>query len=232
MYTANRARLGWSLGWLLWLLGLPAAASAQETRGIVWEVGASLSAARTTTGGAAVEAGMNDRVPSLGLAAGVFARLELARWNGVGLGVQPELVYAPRGTGIARDGVHLGTLRYRYLELPMLARLESRPFGPAAFYAVVGPSLGFLLRAEAATGPGWVSDEKEVTSDLDLGLAAGAGAVVAITPRLAFSVEARYTHGFFTLDNTGQYEVENRAMFATVGLAARFGGGAPAALIE
>jgi opacity protein-like surface antigen len=210
----------------LWLLGVPAAANAQETRGIVWEIGASLSAARTTTGGAAVEASVADRLPSMGLAAGVFARLELARWKGVGLGVQPELLHAPRGTGIEIDGAYAGDLRYRYLELPMLARLESPPLGPAAFYAVVGPSLGFLLRAESGTNLGTVSDVKDVTSTLDLGLAAGAGAVVVITPRLALSVEARYTHGFRTLDNTGEFEVENRAIFATVGLAARFGAGA------
>jgi hypothetical protein len=72
-------------------------------------------------------------------------------------------------------------------------------------------------------------DVKAVTSKLDLGLVAGAGAVVTIMPRVAVSLEARYTHGFATLDHTGKFEIENRAIFLSVGVAARFGASAPAA---
>ena len=114
----------------------------------------------------------------------------------------------------------------------MLGRFESPPLGPAAIYAVVGPSLSYLLRAESESGLGNVSDVKEVTSTVDLGLAAGAGAVVTATRHLALSVEARYTHGFFTLDNTGQFEIENRAIYVSVGIAARFGADEPASLVE
>jgi opacity protein-like surface antigen len=217
---------------MVWLLGLPAAAEGQEARGIVWEVGASLSVARTTNGGAAVAASMADRIPVMGLAGGVFARLELARWKGVGLGVQPELGYTPRGADVELDGVYEGNVRYRYLELPMLGRLESPPLGPAAIYAVVGPSLGFVLRAESQSGLGNISDVKEATSKLDLGLATGAGAVVTVNRHLALNLEARYTHGFFTLDNTGQFEIENRAIYVSVGIAARFGADAPASRVE
>lgn len=229
MYSANRTPLQWSLGWTLWLLGMPVAAHAQETPGIVWDAGASLAMVRTTHGGSTIDASMAERVPVLGLAAGVFARLELARWNGVLIGVQPELSYAPRGADVEIDGVYQGNLRSRYLEAPILVRLESPPLGPAAFYVVAGPAPGFLLSAESESGLGVVADVKAVTSKLDLGLAAGAGAVVTIVPRIALSVEARYTHGLATVDDTGEFEIENRALCLSVGVAARFGPRAPAA---
>lgn len=229
MYSASRTHLPWSLGWTLWLLGIPVAAHAQETPGIFWEAGASLALARTTNGGATVEASVAERIPVMGLAAGVFAHLELARWNGVGIGVQPELSYAPRGADVEIDGVYQGNLRFRYLEAPILVRLESPPLGPAAFFVVAGPAPGFLLTAESESVRGVVADVKDVTSKLDLGLAAGAGAVVTIVPRVALSVEARYTHGLTTLDHTGEFEIENRAIFLSVGVAARFGASAPAA---
>lgn len=203
------------------LLGMPVAAHAQEARGTFREAGAWLSLVRATSGGASVESSVGDRIPALGLAGGAFARLELARWVGVGLGLQLELDYAPRGSDLEVDGVYQGGFRYRYLEVPLLARIESPPLGPVAFHLVGGPSLGVLLSAESESFTGVVSDVKDGTSKLDFGLSAGAGVVVPVTRRLSFGLEARYTHGFVTVDETRTIDVEHRALSFSLGIAIR-----------
>jgi hypothetical protein len=197
------------------------AAHAQGEHGTFREAGAWLSLVRTTNGGSSVEGSIADRVPVLGLAAGAFARLELTRWRGVGLGVQLELDYAPRGSDVAIDGVYQGGHRYRYLELPLLARIEAPPLGPAALYVIGGPSVGVLLSAKSRSLAGVISDVKYGTRALDLGLSAGAGAVVPVTRRLSLGVEARYTHGFLTIDETRTVDIEHRALVVSLGLAVR-----------
>jgi opacity protein-like surface antigen len=223
MYQVNQTSFRWLVAWItLLLIGVPLAAQAQEKPGMLREVGASLSLARTTNGGSSVEASMAERIPVLHVAVGGFVRLELARWNGLGFGVQPELGYVPRGADIEL-GVSQGNIRSRYLELPILGRIESPPLGPVTLYAVAGPALSYLLSAESKSGTGVVSDTRDVTSKLDFGLAAGAGASVAVTPRWVLGFEGRYTHGFVTLDNTGEFDVENRAIYFSLGVSARFG---------
>jgi opacity protein-like surface antigen len=223
MYQVNRSTFRLSLAWIsLSLIGVPLTAQAQEKPGMLREAGASLSLARTTNGGSSVESSMAERIPVLHVGAGGFVRLELARWNGVGFGVQPELGYVPRGADIEL-GTSQGNIRSRHLELPILGRIESPPLGPVTLYAVAGPALSFLLSAESKSGTGVISDTTDVTSKLDFGLAAGAGVSVAVTPRLVLGFESRYTHGFLTLDNTGEFDVENRAIYFSLVVAARFG---------
>jgi opacity protein-like surface antigen len=203
------------------LLGIPVAVHAQEARGTFREAGAWLSLVRATNGGTSVDSSVADRIPVLGLAAGAFARLELARWRGVGLGLQLELDYAPRGSDVEIDGVYQGGHRYRYLEIPVLARMEAPPLGPAAFYLVGGPSLGVLLSAESESLVGVISDVTDGTSKLDLGLSAGAGFVVPVTRRLSLGVETRYTHGFVTVEATRTFDIEHRALLFSLGVAIR-----------
>jgi opacity protein-like surface antigen len=66
-------------------------------------------------------------------------------------------------------------------------------------------------------------DASEGTSNFDFGIAMGAGATLDITQRIALGVEARYTHGLSTVDDAGEVEIQNRAVFFTVGIGARFG---------
>lgn len=224
MYQTNKCSLGWSWAWiLLALIGVPLAAQAQEKPGMLREAGASLSAAQTTNGGSSVEASMAERIPVLQVGAGGFVRLALARWNGVGFGVQPELGYVPRGADIDLNGVDQGNIRSRHLELPILGRIESPTLGPVTLYVVGGPALSFLLSAESKSGTGAISDTTDVTSRFDVGLAVGAGVSVAVTRQFVLGFESRYTHGFLTLDKSGEFDVENRAIYFSLTVAVRFG---------
>lgn len=208
---------------IAWLLCVPVAAQAQEEPSVLREAGALVSIARTTYGGQFIEDSPAERIPVQGFAAGVFARLEFARPGGIGLGLQPELGYGPRAADVELDGNYEGNVRTNYLELPVLARVEAPALGPAALYVVTGPTLSFLLRAKSESGTGNISDTRSTTSKLDIGLAAGLGASVAVGSRMAVSLEARYVHGFLTTADSGESEILNRAIFFSLGVSAKFG---------
>jgi opacity protein-like surface antigen len=223
MISSRRILDPWLSVSMLWLIGMPMAAHADDGRGVLREAGAWLSMARTTYGGQFVEESPAERIPVLGFAAGAFVRLEFARPGGVGLGLQAELGYAPRGADVELDGMDLGDARASYLELPILARIESPLVGPLVFYAIAGPTLSILLGAESTSFTGNVSDTTDNTSTLDLGLTAGLGASVVLTSRIALSLETRYVHGMLTIDESGEIEFLNRALFFSLAVGARFG---------
>lgn len=207
---------------LLWLGAVPAA-HAGDGPGIFRAAGVRLSLARTTFVGQSVEESPADRVPIHGFAPGAFARLELARPSGVGLGLQVELGYGPRGADVELDGAPQGGARVNYLDLPILARIEAPALGPVTFHAVAGPTLSYLLVAETESGTGRVVDVTEDTSKLDVALAAGLGASIAITPRVGLGLETRYVHGFLTTSGSGEVEFLNRALLFSLGVEVRFG---------
>lgn len=212
---------------LIALLLAPTVAHAENDRGLVLETGARVSIARMTLGGQFIEDSPAVRLPVHGIAAGIFAHLELFRWNEIKIGVQSELLYSPRGAETELGGLSLGEFRTRYLELPLLARIESLMLGPAAFYAAVGPTFNLLLTAESHDSDGTVSDQKEGVSKVDVGLATGVGTAIALSSRLNLTLEARYEHGFLTTDPEGEVEIQNRAILFTLGIGARFGADAP-----
>lgn len=211
----------------LLLAHAPMMARAEGKRSAVREAGARVSLARTTVGGRSIEESSSVRLPVHGVAAGIFAHLELFRWNDVGIGIQPELLYSPRGAETERNGAYLGEFHTSYLEAPLLARVESPMLGPVAFYAVIGPTFHLLLTAETRTSDGTVVDEKEGTNKLDVGLAAGVGTAIALPSRLSLSFEARYEHGLRTLNPNDGVDIQNRAIFFTLGIGARFGAAGP-----
>jgi hypothetical protein len=173
-----------------------------------------------------------ERIPILGFGAAIFARLEFVRLGGFGFGIEPELGYSPRGADVELGGAFIGNARASYLELPILARVESPTIGPIALHAAIGPVLGLLLKAEAGNMNGDVSDATDSTSKLDIAFAAGVGATVTVTPRIAVSLDTRYVHGFRTVDDTGESEIVNRAILFSLGVSARFGTDEPGSLEE
>lgn len=206
-----------------WLGGVPAAAHADDGPGVFRAAGARLSLARTNFAGQFVEESPADRLPIHGFAPGIFARLELARPGGVGVGLQPELGYGPRGTDVEFEGLYQGSNRLSYLELPILVRMETPAMGPGTFYVTAGPTLSFLLSAKSESGTGTVTDVTEGTSKLDVALAAGLGASIPVTPRIGSSLEARYVHGFLNLTDSEEVEFLNRALLFSLGVEVRFG---------
>lgn len=207
---------------VLWLGGIPAA-HADDGPGVFRAAGVRLSVARTSFAGQFVDESPADRVPILGFAPGLLARLEFVRPGGVGIGLQPELGYGPRGADVELDGEYQGNARVSYLELPILARIESPGLGPVTFHVTAGPTLSFLLAAETESGTGNVADVTEDTSNLDVALAAGLGASIVVTPRIGLSLETRYVHGFLTTSGSGEVEFLNRALLFSLGVEVRFG---------
>lgn len=210
----------------------PRVAHAEGERGAVREAGVRISMARTTLGGRSIDESPAVRLPIYGVAASVFAHMELFRWNGIGLGIQPELLYSGRGADVELDGAYVGNFRSSYLEAPLLARIEAPMLGPTVFYVVAGPTFNLLLSAKSETGNGTVSDDKEVTSAFDIGLATGVGAAFTLLSRFGLSFEARYEHGFMTIDTNGEADIRNRAVFFTFGISTRFGVDVPPELVE
>lgn len=212
---------------LLWLGAMPLAARADDGPDIFRAVGVRLSVARTTFAGKSVDESPAERLPIHGFAPGLFARLELARPGGVGIGLQAELGYGPRGAEVEFEGVYQGDTRVSYLELPMLARLETPALGPVTFHVIAGPTLSFLLAAESKSGTGIVTDVTDTATNLDVALAAGLGASIAISPRIGLSLETRYVHGFRTINDSGEVEFLNRALMFSLGVEVRFGADEP-----
>jgi opacity protein-like surface antigen len=205
-----------------WSIGAPAA-HADDGRGVLGAAGARLSVARASYAGQFIDESVADRNPFHGFAPGVFARLELARPGGVGIGLQTELGYGPRGTDVELDGVFQGRSRASYLELPILARIDTAAMGPVTFQVTAGPTLSFLLAARSEPAGGDGTDVTDGTRKLDVALTAGLGASIAVTSRVALSLETRYVHGFLTTADSGDIELLNRALMFSLGVEARFG---------
>lgn len=221
MHSVNPELLVWRMAPVLLCLCISITANADEDRGVLQKAGARVSLARTTYGGEFIENSPAKRIPVLGFGAAIFAHLEFVRLGGVGFGLEPELGYTPRGADVELGGMFIGDARAGYLELPILARVESPAVGPVALQAAAGPVLGLLLKAEAGNMNGEVSDASDGTSTLDVALAAGAGATVAVTSRVAVNLETRYVHGLLTTDDTGEVEVQNRAIYFSLGVSFR-----------
>lgn len=230
MQSVKRNYFRFGISPALLLLCMSAVAYAEP--GVLREVGARVSIARTTYGGEFIENSPAERIPILGFGAAIFARLEFVRLGGFGFGIEPELGYSPRGADVELGGVFIGNARASYLELPILARVESPAIGLVALQAAIGPALGLLLKAEAGNMNGDVSDASNGTSTLDVGLAVGAGARVAVTSRITVSLETRYVHGLITTDETDEVEVQNRAIYFSLGVSASFGDGDKVASFE
>lgn len=201
-------------------LSTPQGAHAGDGLVILREAGVRGSLVRMNHHGDFIEQSPAVRESIHSFALGGFARLELTRWRGISFGVQPELSYTPRGANVELDGAYLGGFRSRYLELALLGRVEAPPVGPAVFYATLGPAPSILLTAKAVGSDGTSSNAKDGTSGVDLGLAAGIGSTLELTARIGLTLEARYVHGFMTTDESGESEIQNRAILLTVGVGA------------
>lgn len=114
-------------------------------------------------------------------------------------------------------------LRLRYLEVPVLARVDA---GAAStntrFFVLGGVAPAFKLSARSKTtvnGAEQTRDEDDEVEGFDAGLVAGAG----VTFGRAL-IEGRYTHGLMRIntdDNDPNDRVQNRVFSVTVGLRLR-----------
>jgi hypothetical protein len=115
------------------------------------------------------------------------------------------------------------TIRVRYIEVPLLARVDfSAPGSSARVFAVGGAAPAFKLSARARTELGAEQDTRDIGDDVesvDVGLVGGLGVEFGRAV-----IEARYTHGVLNInvdDNDPNDRIQNRVFSVTVGFRMR-----------
>ena len=161
----------------------------------------------------------------LGLLAGGFLDV---RVNDV-FSIEPEVLYSQKGAEVQGTGSNSdleGSVRLDYIEVPLLLKfwvpVSNSGFRPFLF---AGPAIGFevncTLEGEilSATGSEDCDDTPLVkTKSTDFGGAIGGG-IEFLAGMQAVRVDARYTHGFTDINDSGDArEIKNRAFAVTVGL--------------
>ena len=160
-----------------------------------------------------------------GLVAGVFLGFQV---NDV-FSVEPQAFYIQKGSKVKGTGSNSsleGSVRISYIEVPLLGKFwfpvsnsQVRPFifvGPAVAFKV-----GCTLEGEILSVTG--SEDCDKTSvvkikSTDFGGTVGGGIQFRAGNQIVV-VDARYTHGFTDVNDSGNnQEIKNRAFMATVGL--------------
>ena len=134
------------------------------------------------------------------------------------------LVFGAGGSSpVPNDRPAKSSLRFSYLELPILARGSlGSGSGPVRPYVLGGVALGWLLDARV---PGAPDDITDIYRRWDLGLSAGAGIEMG-RGRTRVLVEARFTLGLLNIEHTNSESrgaVRNRGAQLLAGIT--FGAG-------
>lgn len=128
------------------------------------------------------------------------------------LSFQPEAYYAMKGAKYEEGGESL-TFKFAYLQIPLLLKMQ--PQG-SNFFFYGGPDVGFNLSAKVEAEAEGVSAETDVddVKSLDFGLTFGAGVAME-----KFSIEARYTIGLSSFDDTADPDdVKNSGLMLLIGM--------------
>jgi hypothetical protein len=149
-----------------------------------------------------------------GIAFGAYATIGLLP----NIAIQPEILYSQKGC--KESGDFLGTpievtTRINYLEIPVLAKIS---FGAIVKpYVLAGPYFATKLGATGEVTIGGVSASAEITEGIkpsDMGLTFGAG----VQTPIKLSVEARYSMGLSSIDDTGaNLSVKNSNLSLLIG---------------
>ncbi len=133
------------------------------------------------------------------------------------IAVQPELLFSMKGAKSEFEEEILGvkfsmkeTMKLSYLEIPILAKVSIPMEGKVKPVLLIGPSLGILLSAKdkiemeaAGVSASAEVDIKEIIKPIDFGLVFGGGVDVAELGPGNLTVDARYTLGLTSIDDSG-----------------------------
>lgn len=161
----------------------------------------------------------------LGLLAGAFLDVAL---NDV-FSIEPEVLYSQKGTEVEGTGSNAdleGKVSLDYIEVPVLLKFKV-PVSNSGFrpFLFAGPAIGFevncSLDGEILSVTGSTDcDETSVvhTKSPDFGGTVGGG-IEFRAGMQAVRLDARYTHGFTDINDSGDTrEIKNRVFALTVGL--------------
>jgi hypothetical protein len=139
------------------------------------------------------------------------------------LAVQLEALSSPKGTRLEEEGANLRqTLKLRYFEVPLLARISGPKMGPGVWHFFAGPSFGIRISAKQQISmlvnsmvAGVEEDARDRVERFETGLIVGAG--IDIGRRLL--VEGRYSHGLTNVNRVaGATHFTNRGLSFTTGV--------------
>lgn len=161
----------------------------------------------------------------VGLLAGGFLGVQV---NEV-FSVEPQVLYSQKGTKVKGTGSNSsleGTVRISYIEVPVLGKfwfpVSNSQVTPFVFAGpVVAFNVGCTLKGEILSVTG--SEDCDKTSVVKVKStdfsATGGGGIEFRAGNQLVRVDARYTHGFTDINDSGDNrEIKNRAFAATVGL--------------
>lgn len=125
---------------------------------------------------------------------------------------QPEAYYAMKGAKYEEGGESL-EFKFAYLQIPLLLKMQ--PQG-SNFFFYGGPDLGIKLSTKVKAEEDGLSVETDVddVKALDFGLTLGAGLAME-----KFSLEARYTMGLSSFDDTSDPDdLKNSGFMLLIGM--------------
>ncbi len=175
------------------VFGLPQYCSAQ---GVSFGLKGGINMAKLTGS----DAGTNSM--KTGFVAGAFTTVDM-----VFLNIQPEILFSQKGATYEVFGLSIDE-NHNYLEIPVLFKF---PLGKIVVPSIyVGPSLGMLMSADVEG-----FDIKDGLKSTDLGLVFG----MDVKTPVKLILDARYTMGLTSIDDSGIYDVKNSAISLMVGYA-------------
>ena len=126
--------------------------------------------------------------------------------------VQVELRYDRKGSDLELREQPIGSRKFVYLEVPILARPQLPVHEAVTLYGLAGLGLGYLLSAESINENGDSSDAEEEFKSFDLGLIVGIGAGIAAFPRQGeLRLDVRYVRSLIDTDDTANTStIKNR----------------------
>ena len=122
--------------------------------------------------------------PRAGFSGGMFVVAPIRQW----FSIEPDVLFTQKG-GKGVDSTADVQVRLTQLELPVLARFDSKPGDRARAHVIAGPVFGFRLAA-TQTVDGTDRDVKDQTRVAEVAMAVGAGVDAG-----RFRLDGRYTFG-------------------------------------
>ena len=185
------------------LLLVPALAHGQSGK---LEYGLQLGPNAATLGGENANGTVEKATNAIRFAAGGFLVVHLSSI----FGIQPELLYTGKGTEYEVDGVAGDSLKFDYLELPVLVRIDIPWAAPLPWggqlkgHILGGPWMSLLLAAKIDDPVDGTSvDFKDRIKNIDYGLHLGLGLSAQPVWWGALELSAGYDLGLQEIGNTG-----------------------------
>lgn len=142
-----------------------------------------------------------------GWLAGLY--LEFGVWA---LTLRPELNYVTKGYTLANTA----EVRNRYLEVPVLLKINPLSAAPISPFIVLGPQWSRHVSSDV-TLLGTTTSFSNTVDDWDLAGVAGLGLEFNISENIGFNFQGRYSYGFRDVD-TSTTEIRTRGFYALAGL--------------